>query len=150
MMSRRTIARLGAGVVLLLAAGCESSGGPPAADILAGFEPGASRADVMAALPPGGLTPTSDITEAQLDHGYLVDQYLVSGESVEVVWVHDPDAGLPTEDFREHLTPLVFRNGVLDGVGWDHLDARLAEWGLPNRWTAGPPPSSNASEVRSF
>lgn len=150
MISRRTIARVGTGALLLLVAACESSS-PPAFDVLSGFEAGASHADVMAALPPGGLTPTAEITEAQLDHGYLADQYLVAGEAVEVVWVHDPAMGLPTEDFRHRLTPLVFRNDALDGVGWGHLDERLEEWGLPDRWAAGGPmPSPVSTEMTSF
>lgn len=151
-MLRRTITRLGAGPALLLLAACGSSGGLPGAEALAGFEPGAARADVIAALPPGDLTPTSRIGDSQLDHGYLIDQYLVEGETVEVLWVHDPALGLPTEDFREHLTPVVFRGGVLDGVGWDHLDQRMADWGIPDPWAepAAASPADNPVEMTSF
>lgn len=154
MMSGRTMmARLGVGMALLLPLGCgESAPAPtPGADILTNFELGSPQADVVEALPPGGLTPTAEISEAQLDHGYLSDQYLVEGETVVVLWVHDPAAGLPTEDLRQDLTPIVFRGGVLDGVGWDHLDDRRAEWGLPDRWAGpAPDPPDDPQQMTSF
>lgn len=153
-MVRSTCLRVVLGAGLLLVAACDRTPAPPATDILESFESGgaaATQEEVIAALPPGGLTATPEITEAQIQNGYLVDQYLISGETVEVLWVHDPVEGLPAEAFRERLNPLIFRSGLLDGSGWEHFDRRAGEWGIPDRWAgapAAPPPPS--SEVRSF
>ncbi len=154
MSSRGTVTRLGTALACLLVSACDSTPAPPATELLETFESAASpaaRADVIAALPPGGLTPTTEVSESQLDNGYLVDQYLISGETVEVLWIHDPAVGLPTEAFRENLNPIIFRSGLLDGTGWDHFDQRAAEWGIPDRWALGAVPSaSSSSETRSF
>jgi hypothetical protein len=150
-MIRSDLLRMAAGAGLLLISACERTPAPPATDILETFESAsapATRDEVMAALPPGGLTPTPEVAEAQLANGYLLDQYLIDGETVEVLWVHDPGEGRPTEAFRERLNPLIFRSGLLDGSGWEHFDRRAGEWGIPDRWAsapAGPP-----SDLRSF
>jgi hypothetical protein len=91
------------------------------------------------------------VGESQLQNGYLVDQYLIGGATVEVLWVHDPVEGLPTEAFRERLNPLIFRSGLLDGSGWEHFDERSAEWGIPDRWASAPAAAAPpASDMRSF
>ena len=90
------------------------------------------------------------IAPEQLENGYLLDEYLISGDIVEVLWLHDPAEGLPTEAFRERLNPLIFRAGLLDGSGWEHFDQRSAEWGIPDRWAAAPTGGAPTSDVRSF
>ncbi len=148
-MSRsRTFLKLSASLAFLGLVGCDSSAPPPGADVLAAFETGASREGVLSALPPGDLSPTPEIPEAQLQNGYVMDQYLIGGGTVEVLWLHDPAAGLPSGEFRANLNPLIFQSGVLDGSGWDHLDRRSEEWGLPDRWAETE--ATPQSEMRSF
>jgi hypothetical protein len=150
-MSKSKALRAVAGAALLLVSACDRTPEPPATEILETFESAtapATKDEVIAALPPGGLAPTPEIGDAQLQNGYLVDRYLISGETVEVVWIHDPVEGLPTEAFRERLNPLIFRSGLLDGSGWEHFDRRAAEWGIPDRWA--PIGGGQASDLRSF
>ena len=143
----RSLSRCGATLALLLVVGCDSSA-PPATDLLAGFDMGASRDEVVEALPPGGLVPTAEYGDEQLENGYLIDQYLIGGESVEILWIHDPGEGLPREAVRENLNPVVFRSGLLDGAGWEHFDQRAQEWGIPDRWAMTE--LAPAEDVRSF
>ena len=153
-MIRSTFLRVAAGGALLWVAACDSTPAPPASDILETFESAAApatRDEVIAALPPGGLTPTAEVGETQIQNGYLVDEYLISGEIVQVLWLHDPGEGLPTEAFRERLNPLIFQSGLLDGSGWEHFDERAAEWGIPDRWAVGGgAPEAPPSGMRSF
>ena len=151
-MVRSTFLRVAAGGALLWVSACDRTPAPPATDILETFETAAApatRDEVIAALPPGGLTPTMEIPAEQIQNGYLVELYLINGENIEVLWLHDPAEGLPTEAFRERLNPLIFRNGVLDGSGWEHFDVRAAEWGIPDRWGAAAPAGAS-SEMRSL
>jgi hypothetical protein len=150
-MAKANFRRAAAVAAVLLVSGCDSTPPPPATDLLETFESAAApatRDEVLAALPPGGLTPTPEVGEAQLQNGYLLDQYLIGGETVEVLWIHEAGEGLPTEAFRERLNPLIFRSGLLDGSGWEHFDQRAAEWGIPDRWV--PSAGTQPADVRSF
>jgi hypothetical protein len=150
-MTRSNFLRIAAGASLLFVTACDRTPEPPASDILETFESAAApatRDEVVAALPPGGLLPTAEVSEAQLHNGYLVDEYLIGGELVEVLWIHDPETGLPGEAIRERLNPLIFRSGLLDGSGWEHFDRRAEEWGIPDRWA--PIGGIQPSDLRSF
>jgi len=89
---------------------------------------------VMEQLPAGGLTPPEGAPESVVEHGYWVDRYLVEGSEVAVVWIHDPEeGGFPDGELRSQVTPLIFRDALMDGWGWAHFDQRREEWSVRDR-----------------
>lgn len=116
----------------LVAAGCAETA-LPAAEHLEPFTEGATQEEVLAALPDGGILATSSIEEPQIVDGYWMDRYFIEGGYVEVLWVHDTASGYPSAEFRQNLNPVIFRDGILDGWGWEHFDARREEWSISER-----------------
>ena len=98
----------------------------PGSEALAEVEEGTPRDDVMALLPQGELD-----VEAQTLNGYRLNRYLTDGATVEVVWLHRQGSGGDFQEPRQDLTPVIFRDGALDGWGWDHFDERAEAWSLP-------------------
>lgn len=148
---------------LLGVAGCDAGGGGatalPGVDVLATFENGATRDAVLDALPESELEASQLVDQTQIDRGYVVDDYLIDGRRIAVLWVHDPSEGLPERgaDPRSAVLPVVFVDDALDGSGWSHYDQRVVEWGLPDRWAALPAPTQPdedmeepGPDVRSF
>ena len=119
------------GLLLILA--CE---GPapllPGAEVLEAIEPGILQSEVMERFPDGGLqaVPGAGGATQSYRRGYRVDRYLIEGETVEVVWLHEPGAGRDIQDPRRELNPVIFRGNLLDGWSWTHFDARAEEWEL--------------------
>lgn len=157
-MIRRDTKAVMALLALLSVVGCDAGGnqGLPGEEILAVFEAGATRDDVVEALPDGELSSSPQVSENQIDHGYVTDDYLIDGQRIVVLWVHDAGEGLPEGgDPRTAVLPVVFVNDVLDGFGWDHYDGRVVDWSLPDRWTGssvapGGEAQEPGPEVRSF
>lgn len=161
-MTRRKTKASAALCALLAIAGCDAGGDDtilPGVEILATIEAGATREVVLGALPDGELEASALVDPTQLDHGYVVDDYLIDGQRIAVLWVHDPSDGLPEReaDPRTEVLPVVFVNDALDGFGWSHYDQRVSEWELPDRWAALPAPPQSAEDaeepgpdVRSF
>jgi len=139
--------RFGVGMMLLgglLLAGCEGAVVLPAEEILAEVEEGATRSEVLALLPDGGLEPDGPEQAATIVQGYHADRYFFDGIFVEVLWVHDVSAGYPRDEFRSFLNPVIFRDQVLDGWGWSHFEMRSEEWGIAER----EPQSAAAANMR--
>ena len=131
---------VGAVAVFLLAlvlalAGCGEAP-PPGQEILVEVEEGTPQDEVLALLPDGGLDETAD---RRVSHGYRWQRFLTGGQMVEVVWIHREGAGEEIVDPRLELTPVIFRDEVLDGWGWSHYDARSEEWNL------GSPPAGTGA-----
>lgn len=148
MFARRTLGRCLAGLAVLFVVGCDAGEGElPAAELMDAFEAGTPREQVVAALPNGGVVPGERVGEAQLLNGYVLERYLIDAGRIEVLWVHDPGAGLPESDgaLRTSLNPVVFQDGALDGSGWRHYEERIEAWGLPEQWSV-PPVQAPASE----
>ena len=124
----RTSAGLAALLVLLfvLPACGDTSPALPGSEQLAEVEEGTPRDDVMALLPQGELD-----VEAQTLNGYRLNRYLADGSTIEVVWLHRQGSGGEFQEPREDMTPVVFRDGALDGWGWAHFDERAEAWSLP-------------------
>lgn len=133
MRDDRTISRIWLVAVFFLVAGCDQL---PGTELLEPLQPGTTKAEVLALLPPGGIVPANDMEAPQLMHGYWHERYFVDGGTVEVLWLHDVEDGYPEEDFRTHLNPVIFRDEVLDGWGWEHFDLRREEWRLVERLPA--------------
>lgn len=124
--------------LLLLLSGCGDAP-PPGQEALAEVETGTSRAEVLALLPDGDLSTADGEPDSRVAKGYRTQRYFTGGATVEVVWLHHSGTGGQAVDPRTELTPLLFRNDVLDGWGWDHFEERSGEWGLSG------PPNSGAS-----
>lgn len=125
--------------LLLLLSGCGEAA-PPGQEALAAVEPGTPKAEVLALLPDGDLSGLSGDGEAdsRVTQGYRTQRYFTGGATVEVVWLHHSGTEGEAVDPRTELTPLLFRNDILDGWGWDHFEERSGEWGL------SAPPGSGA------
>jgi hypothetical protein len=119
-------------MLAVAASACESTPAPPAADVLAEFESGAARPDVLVALPVGPSTGDAD----RMVVGYERDRYMIAGQGVEVIWVRRATDAPLADMARADVTPVVFRDDQLDGWGWDHFDQRAAEWELRDRLVA--------------
>jgi hypothetical protein len=114
----------------MVLAGCDQL---PGTEVLQTVEPGTPKADVLALFPHGGIIPSDPMDESQILQGYWFERYFVAGGTVEVVWIYDVEAGYPEEDFRSSLNPVIFREELLDGWGWEHFDLRREEWMLMER-----------------
>jgi len=128
------------GLVLVAGAiaGCGADAPPPAPlpgeEIFVTMQGPLPLDHVMELLPNGGITPSAEVSESSIVHGYMVDRYLVDGAMIAIVWVHDPATGYPEGgDLRAKVTPVIFKSDYMDGWGWDHLDLRAAEWGVVDR-----------------
>lgn len=120
---------------------CADPPAPPGQEALAEMETGWTRADVMDRLPEGDL---AEDDAPRVLEGYALERYFTDGANVEVVWLHRPGSGGEVTDARTDLNPVVFREGLLDGWGWEHFDRRAEEWGLrsPEPATEPEPPSA--------
>ena len=114
-----------AGLLLALTACADPA--PPGQDALAEIEPGTPQDEVLGQFPDGGLEETRD---RRVIHGYRLQRYFAGGGMVEVVWIHHEGSGGEIEDPRQDLTPVIFRDEILDGWGWAHFDTRAGEWSL--------------------
>jgi hypothetical protein len=128
-MPRRPTPSLLSALPLLLAAAC-GPGEPslPGSEALRALEPGTPKAEVLNALPYGPLEVTEG--DRRVSWGHRRSMYLQAGESIEVLWVTAPEGPEP-EASRSTVNPVMFRNDLLDGWGWEHFEARRAELGLP-------------------
>jgi hypothetical protein len=129
MRSRMTLALMG--LLVLVAAGCGGDGAEatlPHQGILAQLGEGYTLDDVMAQLPEGEL---SQGDAPRVVHGYRAGRYLAGGANIQVVWLHAQGTGGEFTDPRTELNPVIFRNDLIDGWGWEHFDMRAEEWGLP-------------------
>lgn len=124
-------------IAISLSACAEPPPPPPGQEILAEIEAGTPRADVMDRLPPGELAEGE--TPRQL-RGYRLERYFVEGATVEVVWLHRQGSGGEVEEPRTDLTPVIFREGVLEGYGWAHFDERAGAWSLASPGEPGGAP----------
>lgn len=123
--SRRPARRTVATVALLIAATACGDPDLPGTETLQAMPPGTPQAEVMEAMPRGPLSEGPTVA-----NGYPSDSYFIDGGMVNVTWLL-PRGGLaPGDDPRRVANPVVFREGVLDGWGWEHFDARAAEWRL--------------------
>jgi len=123
-------------VVMVGLVACDASPREPsAATLMEGFEPGIPLSEVVGALPPGTVQSADPLETPSIVSGYRRDQYFVDGTFVEVLWLHDPAAGVPTGDFRETHIPVVFLDSVLAGWGWDDFDERRVTLDLADRST---------------
>ncbi len=129
-MARRPILSLPAALLLLLlAAGCGPQGPSlPGADALGPLEAGTPKSEVLNALPYGPLEVTEG--DRRVSWGHRRSTYLHAGDAIEVLWVTAPEGAEP-EASRSTVNPVIFRNDLLDGWGWDHFETRRAEFGLP-------------------
>lgn len=128
-----------AGVVCLafVLAGC-GDGPLPGSEVLEEVEPGTPQAEVLALLPAG-----PGVDEGQrMERGYKEDRFFTDGTNVHVVWMRDGSSDPLVDLPRSRVNPIVFRDGVLDGWGWDHFDDRAEGWGLPDR--TQPEPEADA------
>jgi hypothetical protein len=122
--------KFGLALLLFTAAGCDRL---PGAELLEPLEPGTPKAEVMALMPHGGIASSDPMEAPQLMQGYWFERYFIQGGIVEVVWIHDVEEGFPTDEFRSYLNPVIFREEVLDGWGWEHFDMRHEDWGILER-----------------
>ena len=112
---------------LLVVSACgDTTPALPGSEALAEVEEGTPRDEVMALLPQGELD-----VEAQTLNGYRLNRYLADGSTIEVVWLHRQGSGGEFQEPRQDMTPVVFRDGALDGWGWAHFDERAEAWSLP-------------------
>ena len=106
----------------------------PASEALSALDAGTPRAQVLSALPDGGIRASLEGEEARLVNGYWRDAFFIEGRMIEIIWVHDPLEGFPLAgDFRGRLNPVIIVDDLLDGWGWRQHDRRREEWGIPDR-----------------
>lgn len=119
-------------IIAVLTACGEAEAPAPGTAVLEELDAGILQSEVMERLPDGGLraAPGAGGATQVYRQGYRVDRYLIEGETVEVVWLHEPGAGRDIEDVRRELNPAIFRGNLLDGWGWTHFEARAGDWGL--------------------
>jgi hypothetical protein len=122
--------RFGMAVLLFTLAGC---GELPGTELLGTLEVGTPKAEILALLPEGGIVPANEMEAPQLLQGYWHERYFVEGQTIEVLWLHDVENGYPEDEFRRNLNPVIFRDDLLDGWGWEHFDLRREEWLLVER-----------------
>jgi hypothetical protein len=127
--------RMGTALLFAMMAlsGCAEDTPPlPGEAVLQELEAGILQSEVMERFPDGGLqaAPGAGGATQVYRQGYRVDRYLIEGETVEVVWLHETGADRDVEDARRELNPVIFRGNLLDGWGWTHFDARAGDWGL--------------------
>ena len=51
---------------------------------------------------------------------------------MEVLWLEPIGGVAAAAEVRESVNPVIFREGGLDGWGWDHFDERAEVWGIPS------------------
>ena len=127
-MGERKRGRLGRFfVVALAAAACGLD--EPGSEVLRELPEGTLRGDVLSALGPGPLP--EEVEGWFVQYGYRVEQYLVDGESWEVVWVTDP--AFAPEDSLDlaRQTPVLLHQGAFHSWGWEALERAHEEKGLP-------------------
>lgn len=133
-------ALVGSALLLVGVSGCGEDPPPPlpGEEIFATMQGALPLDFVMEQFPDGGVVRPADMAESSVIHGYWVDQYLVDGQIVDIVWIHDPALGYPESgDLRTQVNPVIFRNQQMDGWGWEHLDQRTEEWDIVDRSKGG-------------
>lgn len=112
-------------VMAACAGGADTPPPLPGSEILGTLAPGITKDEVIVALPRGPLAEDG----AAIVHGYQQGQYLVNGVFVEVLWLRSEGYPGEAEDPRIEVNPVIFADGVFDGAGWEHFDARSTDWG---------------------
>ena len=99
------------------------------------------QTEVLSALPSGSREPGDRVLK-----GHQLDRYFVDGGWVEVLWVEPRDGVRVGGDLRRSVNPVIFRDEILDGWGWDHFDLRSQEWGIQVPEMPVPPPETEAED----
>ena len=119
--------RRGAVLLVALAATTSCSGPPlPGAAELEPLSPRTVQSEVLAALPTGQRPEGEGVL-----NGHRLDRYFVDGGWVEVLWVEAVGGVEGVSEVRQSVNPVIFRDGGLDGWGWEHFDERATVWGIP-------------------
>ena len=99
------------------------------------------QAEVISALPSGPREPGNGVLK-----GHRLERYFVGGGWVEVLWMESSSGVQMGADPRRSMNPVIFRDEILDGWGWDHFDLRSAEWGIQVPEIPGPEPEAQVDE----
>jgi len=117
-------------MLLVGIAACAQAPEPgPGEEALRGVEPGTPRGEVLRALGPGPLEEGAVATWS-IDYGYRTGRYLAQGETWEILWVTE-DGFTPADSTSMELqTPVLLRNGAMEGWGWTYLRDTWVDQGL--------------------
>jgi hypothetical protein len=117
-------------ILLLLLSACASLDDARVANRskLVNLSPGLSRADVLRVMGTAPMEVHDSDNMSTINNPYRTEMYNAGSVRIEIIYYYTDVKHADGAITDDELTPLVLKDGVLDGWGWSYLNDTAAKY----------------------